>query len=98
MGPEPATVQRQELLNQWIRVYSIGTFELLRGASEDYLAAGQIDISRNEDICYAISDWYSLDDELEKQYGLLRAAHANIGEYLTDSIPGRILAVFAHRR
>lgn len=87
MGPEPTIVQLQVFSNAWTRLYSIGNFKLLRSASEEFLAAGRIDSARNADVRYAIAEWYSDGDELESQYDLLRTAHANIGDYLSDSIP-----------
>jgi len=87
MGPEPTIVRPQIFLNVWTELYSIGTLTLLTGASEDYLAGGRLDTARNADVRNAIADWYSQGDDLERQYDLLREAHANVGEYLTASMP-----------
>lgn len=87
MGPEPTIVGPKIFLNAWTELYSIGTLTLLTGASEDYLAEGRLDTARNADVRNAIVDWYSQGDDLERQYNLLREAHANVGEYLTASMP-----------
>jgi hypothetical protein len=87
MGPQPTNVQSQKYYNQWGRMYSIGTFALLRSASEDYLAAGQIETPQSTEVRRAISEWYMYGDDLEKQYDLLRVAHARLGEYLDDLVP-----------
>ena len=87
MGPEPEIVQRTDLLEAWTKLYSIGTFALTRDASQDYLAKGRIGTPSSANVRIAISEWYSSGDEVEKQYDLLRVAHANIGEYLSDVIP-----------
>jgi hypothetical protein len=87
MGPHPENVQTQEFLNAWTQLFSIGTFSLTRSASENFLATGNFDRTHNADIHQAVTEWYSLGGNLEKQYELLRNAHAMISEYIQDSIP-----------
>jgi len=87
MGPQPTNVQPQNYFKQWGRLFSLGTFALLRSASEDYLAAGKIETPQYSDIRRAISEWYMYGDDLEKQYDLLRVAHARLGEYSEDLVP-----------
>ena len=87
MGPQPESVPDRNLFNQWVNLSSIGSFSLLRNASENYLAAGDIDSAESVNIRYAVSEWYTYGDDLEKQYELLRVAHAALGVYSQDIIP-----------
>ena len=87
MGPQPEPVQPKHYFDLWNKLYSIGTFALLRSASEDYLAAGQIDTAQSAEVRHTISERYTYGDDLEKQYGLLRVAHANVGDYSQDIVP-----------
>jgi hypothetical protein len=87
MGPEPADVEKETLVEQWDRLYGIGFFSLHRSATRDYLARGQTDTVTNLEVRQAISEWYSAGIALEEQYERLRTAHANISTYLQDAIP-----------
>jgi hypothetical protein len=87
MGPEPEPVPPEVFFEQWTTLYSIGTFALVRSAADDFLAAGQVGLIRNENIRHAISSWYSDADHLESQYDLLRVAHADVGERLREIVP-----------
>ena len=87
MGPQPEKVSDQDYFGQWADLFSIGTFALLRNASEGYLAAGDIDTAKSADIRFAVSEWYTYGDDLEKQYELLRTAHASLGDYTLDIVP-----------
>lgn len=87
MGPEPAFVEREVLVEQWDSLYAIGFFSLQRNAANDYLASGQTEAAKNSDVRRAVSEWYSSGTALEEQYERLRAAHENISIYLQDTIP-----------
>lgn len=87
MGPEPADIDNETLIEQWDALYGIGFFSLHRSAASDYLARGRTDMVTNLEIRQAISEWYSAGTALEEQYERLRAAHANISVYLQDAIP-----------
>ncbi len=87
MGPQPVDVTADVYHSQWNKFFSIGTFSVLRSAVQDYLAAGQTGKARHADIRHAVSEWHSYADDLEKQYDLLRIAHAHISDYLEDSVP-----------
>ena len=87
MGPSPVDILEDDYFSQWAELFSIGTFALLRNASEDFLAAGDTDSEVSADIRHAVSDWYSYGDDLEAQYALLRAAHADLGDYSMDIVP-----------
>jgi len=87
MGPKPTIVSPESFSETFVQMYSIGMFRLVRAASEDYLAAGLIDSVRSAEVRYALSEWYSLGNDLEKMYELLREAHTNLGGYLIDSVP-----------
>lgn len=87
MGPQPTSVEKELLVEQWDNLYAIGFFSLQRSATRDYLASGQMDMAKTVEVRRAISDWYSSGTALEDQYERLRAAHANISAYLQDAIP-----------
>jgi len=87
MGPEPINVPPDVLHGHWPKFFSIGMYSVPRGAAQDYLAAGILRSSRHVAIRDAVSGWYSAADHLEKQYGLLRIAHARINDYAEDKIP-----------
>jgi hypothetical protein len=87
MGPEPANVEKETLIEQWDNLYGIGFFSLQQSATGDYLASGRTDIAKKSDVRQAISKWYSSGTALEEQYERLRIAHANISAYLQDAIP-----------
>jgi hypothetical protein len=87
MGPQPASIERDVLLEQWDSLYGIGFFSLQRSATSDYLASGQLDMANTAEVRRAISDWYSSGTALEEQYERLRVAHANLSAYLQDAIP-----------
>jgi hypothetical protein len=87
MGPNPESVDLEAIVSEWNELYAIGTFSLMRSATDDFLAAGQIDETGVLTIRDAMSEWYSMGNDLEKQYDLLRVSHANIADYLQDSIP-----------
>ena len=87
MGPEPADIDKETLIEQWDALYAIGFFSLHRSAARDYLARGRTDTVGNLEVRQAISEWYSAGTALEEQYERLRTAHANISTYLQDAIP-----------
>jgi hypothetical protein len=87
MGPEPAQIDKETLVKQWDDLYGIGFFSLHSSAAGDYLARGRTDTVGNLEARQAISEWYSASTALEEQYNRLRAAHANISDYLQDAIP-----------
>lgn len=87
MGPEPRPVDQEELTETFRKMYSIGAFALLRGASERYLSGGRVDAVRHDDVRKAIADWHAAGDDLERQYAWLREAHAVLGNYLNDAVP-----------
>ena len=87
MGPQPMSVEKEVLVEQWDNLYGIGFFSLQRSATRDYLASGQMDMAKTVEVRRAISDWYSSGTALENQYERLRVAHANISAYLQDAIP-----------
>ena len=87
MGPQPADIEKETLVNQFDALYGIGFFSLHRSATRDYLARGRTDTVRNLEVRHAISEWYSAGTALEEQYERLRMAHANISVYLQDAIP-----------
>lgn len=87
MGPNPIEVEVEILLEQWAALYSVGFFSLQRGATLEYLATGQLDGVETIEVRRAISDWYSRANDLQDHYGRLRAAHANVSDYLQDAIP-----------
>jgi len=67
MGPKPTIVSPESFSETFVQMYSIGMFRLVRAASEDYLAAGLIDSARSAEVRYALSEWYSLGNDLEKR-------------------------------
>jgi hypothetical protein len=87
MGPQPASVGRAVLVEQWDNLYGIGFFALQRSATREYLATGHMDMSDTAEVRQAISDWHSSSTALEDQYERLRVAHANISNYLQDAMP-----------
>ena len=87
MGPEPLPVDQGELKDAFSKMYSIGSFALLRGASESYLSGARFETANHERVRKSIAAWDAAGDELEKQYSWLREAHANLGEYLSDAVP-----------
>jgi len=86
-GPEPQLVGEEKFSETFRNMYSLGSFALLRGASEMYLAGNGVDLTRHHDMRDAIADWYAAGDELERQYAWLREAHATLGSYLLDTVP-----------
>ncbi|MDH4256284.1 MAG: hypothetical protein OEX74_15225 [Gammaproteobacteria bacterium] len=86
-GPEPQPVTETELTAAFTRMYSIGSFALLRGASNTYLSGAQSAAISHEDVRKSIADWYEYGDELERQYSWLREVHASLGAYLADTVP-----------
>jgi len=87
MGPEPGLVEQKEFGETFRKMYSIGAFVMLRGASESYLAGDRVDAARHSNARKAIADWYAAGDDLERQHGWLREAHSELGTYLTDAVP-----------
>lgn len=71
MGPEPRPVEQKDFTDRFRKMYSIGAFALLRGASEMYLSGGRVDAVRHDDIRKAIADWHGAGDDLERQYAYL---------------------------
>jgi hypothetical protein len=87
MGPEPQPVEQNEFKETFRKMYSIGTFVLLRGASERYLAGDRVDAVRHIEVQKAIADWYAAAGDLERQYAWLREAHSVLGNYFLDAVP-----------
>ena len=87
MGPEPVDVPPAVYHGQWSKFFSIGMYSVLRGAVQDYLATGRAEGIRHVAIRDALWDWHSAADDLERQYGLLRVAHARINDYGEDLFP-----------
>jgi len=86
-GPEPQPIAQTKLTETFSRMYSIGSFALLRGASNTYLSGAQsADISR-DNVRKSIANWYALGDELERQYSWLRDVHTSLATYLVDTVP-----------
>ena len=81
MGPEPQEVELQTFMTHWNRMIAIGTFSLIRSATEDFLASGTVDSSQSDDIRNSLSEWYFFGDNLKNQYDLLREAHSKLDDY-----------------
>jgi len=86
-GPEPQTVTESELTAAFTRMYSIGSFEFLRGASNTYLSGAQSAAISHVNVRKSIAGWYEDGDELERQYSWLREVHASLETYLVDTVP-----------
>ena len=87
MGPEPVEISQEAYHQQWSKFFSIGMYSVLRGAADDYLSTGSTTDTRQGAIRSALWDWHSAADDLERQYALLRAAHARINDYGEDRVP-----------
>ena len=87
MGPEPVNIPPDVFHGHWPKFFSIGMYSIHRGAVQDYLATGTARSSHDVAIRDAVSKWYFAAGYLERQYGLLRIAHARITEYADDKIP-----------
>lgn len=81
MGPEPQVVELKTFKTQWNRMIAVGTFSLIRSATDDFLASGTVVSSQTGDIRLSLSEWYFYGDNLEKQYELLREAHSKLADY-----------------
>ena len=88
-GPEPQPLTGTELTDTFRRMYSIGSFMLLRGAANTYLSGAQSAGIGHDNVRKSIANWYAFGDELERQYSWLRDVHASLGTYLADSVPMR---------
>jgi hypothetical protein len=87
MGPEPVDVPPKTFHSQWNKFFSIGMYSVLRGATQDFLATGAAGSLRHGEIRDLLSTWHSDADDLEKQYGKLRVAHARVNDYSEDLVP-----------
>ena len=86
MGPDPEEQDPEVFHDQWATIMSIGTFSLVRGAADEYIAAGRSGKSGKAVIRESVADWYLRGDNLLGQYESLRVAHENIADY-TSRIP-----------
>jgi hypothetical protein len=87
LGPDPENVAKEDFVNTFMTMYSVGVFSLQRNALDDYLAAGQIDTVSSANLREKIVDWYSQGDDFEGQYSLFRGEHRDLSEYLVDTGP-----------
>ena len=81
MGPEPEVVEFEAYKTQWNRLIAVGSFSLIRSATEDFLASGTMASSQTDEIRRSLAEWYFYGDELQNQYDRLREAHANLADY-----------------
>ena len=87
MGPKPVDIPPDVYHGQWPKFFSIGMYSVHRDAAQDYLATGSAGNVRHVGIRDALSEWHTHADNLEKQYGLLRVAHARINDFTEDLVP-----------
>ena len=84
MGPEPAEVEQDLFFDTETTLLSIGTFSLLRRATDEYLASAEAGSSSHDQFRDALSELYFSGDSLEGQYALLRGQHANLINYTSS--------------
>ena len=84
MGPEPAEVEYELFLDTETTLLSIGTFSLLRRATDEYLASAETGKPGHDQFRDALSELYFSGDSLEGQYALLRSQHANLINYTSS--------------
>ncbi len=85
MGPVPDNVEFDLYTSLDKQSLSIGTFSLLRRATDDYLSSANPASGDDDGIRETLAEWHRRGDNLEQQYSLLRDSHERLVNYFANS-------------